>query len=357
MINLKLLVFSLFFFITFHISGQNYTFGLSHIDDPNVKIPRGGSTKGPSVVFDNKESSLDLIYLKKNKIDKDRQAILNLAGEYVVYFDFVELIGFEDDYEPSRPYQSWATEYVEVIENQSNFISLQHILVMYFENEDGSISEPMVVKHWREDWRYQNRNLNVFIGYNKWQKSIIKRKNARGTWSQSVFQVDDSPRYQSYGKWSHEKNISYWISNETSRPLPRREASVRDDYDILKGINTITITPNGWTHEQSNKKFHIAKNIIIAKETGLARYIKIKDFDWDSGRKYFEDTSVFWKEVRNVWDKILKENGNITVFKSVDNKTMVSSMFELANELANQNDLIKLNNEINATLNQFIEIN
>ena len=44
-------------------------------------------------------------------------------------------------------------------------------------------------------------------------------------------------------------------------------------------------------------------------------------------------------------------------FKSVDNKTMVSSMFELANELANQNDLIKLNNEINATLNQFIEIN
>ena len=61
MINLKLLVFSLFFFITFHINGQNYTFGLSHIDDPNAKIPRGGSTKGP-VVIDNKESSLDLIY-------------------------------------------------------------------------------------------------------------------------------------------------------------------------------------------------------------------------------------------------------------------------------------------------------
>ena len=53
MINLKLLVFSLFFFITFHISGQNYTFGLSHIGDPNVKIQKGGSTKGRSVVFDN----------------------------------------------------------------------------------------------------------------------------------------------------------------------------------------------------------------------------------------------------------------------------------------------------------------
>ena len=48
----------------------------------------------------------------------------------------------------------------------------------------------------------------------------------------------------------------------------------------------------------------------------------------------------------------MKENSNITVLKSVDNKTMVSSMFELANELANQNDPIKLNKKINTALYQ-----
>ena len=50
---------------------------------------------------------------------------------YRVYFDFMETMGFVDDYVPAQPYQSWATEYVKVIEDEKDFISLQHITVMY----------------------------------------------------------------------------------------------------------------------------------------------------------------------------------------------------------------------------------
>ena len=76
-----------------------------------------------------------------------------------------------------------------------------------------------------------------------WEKNKISWSKKRETWSQSVYQVDDSPRYQSYGKWVHTENFSSWTSNETWRQLPRREYSVRDDYDVIIGFNTQTITP------------------------------------------------------------------------------------------------------------------
>ena len=38
------------------------------------------------------------------------------------------------------------------------------------------------------------------------------------------------------------------------RPLPRRESSVRDDYDVLIGHNRHTIVPSGWVHEEENYK-------------------------------------------------------------------------------------------------------
>src|SRR3546814_951309 len=50
------------------------------------------------------------------------------------------------------------------------------------------------------------------------------------------------------------RSIATWTSDLTARPLPRREYTKRDDYNVLIGINRHTITPNGWTHEQFNTK-------------------------------------------------------------------------------------------------------
>ena len=50
----------------------------------------------------------------------------------------------------------------------------------------------------------------------------------------------------------HGGGVSTWISDETWRPLPRREFSVRKDYDVLVGTNRHTITAQGWVQENGD---------------------------------------------------------------------------------------------------------
>ena len=69
-----------------------------------------------------------------------------------------------------------------------------------------------------------------------------------------MFQVDDSPRYEALGEWEHYGSYSAWTSDRTARPLPRRETTVRSDYQILEGINRHTLTPTGWVQEEENLK-------------------------------------------------------------------------------------------------------
>ena len=149
-----------------------YIFGWSHLDDPELKVPRGGTTSGPDVNLDKNISP----YWEKlkdnnlNNFEKDRLAILSMQGEYRIFFDFMETMGFVPDYVPKQPYQSWGTEFVVLIEDSKDFISLQHIMVMYFEQDDGSVSKPIVVKHWRQDWKYQDSEINAYVGNNTWKK-------------------------------------------------------------------------------------------------------------------------------------------------------------------------------------------
>ena len=69
-----------------------------------------------------------------------------------------------------------------------------------------------------------------------------------------MYQVDESPRYASVGRWQHTASFSTWLSADTWRPLPRREWSVRDDYHVLLGTNRHTVGPTGWLQEENNLK-------------------------------------------------------------------------------------------------------
>jgi hypothetical protein len=259
-----------------------------------------------------------------------------MQGKYRVYFDFMETMGFVEDYQPKQPYQSWATEFIEVVEEKKDFISLQHIIVMYFKQDDGSISDSVVMKHWRQDWKYEDSVINTFTGNETWVKSKIPWSAKKGTWSQSAYQVDDSPRYQSYGNWIHSENFSSWTSKETWRPLPRREFSIRDDYDVLIGYNIQTITPTGWVHEQNNKKVKLNKNHkVLAKEIGIARYERIKDFDWKVGIDYWNETHTFWRVVREAWNKKLDNSINFKLKKEVNGEILYSKIFMMAEQFSN----------------------
>lgn len=323
---------------------RQYTFSWNFTENSHLK-PRGGQSKGVPVTL-NTSPSQEWLRLQEANIsdfERDRRAILAMAGEYKVSFDFIEVAGFTENYQPKAPYQSWATEKVYVLEDKKDFISLQHVLVMQTVNEDGSINPPMVTKHWRQDWQYQPKQVLVYKGYNAWATTKVKTTEQQGSWSQSVYQVDDSPRYGGVAKWQHFGNFSSWNSPETWRPLPRREYTVRDDYQLLLGNNHHIILPTGWVHEQQNNKVVLDKNAkptdkpVIAREMGFDRYERIKGYDFSLGDTYVNNTEPFWREVRKQWTQLSQVNKPIHLRASPDKDSLFINAFTYAEELNNDN--------------------
>ena len=300
----------------------------------NALKPRGASTRGAPVALDAApaESWMRLRESRIPPLERDRRAILAMAGPYRVSFDFLEVVRFDPALKQDAPYQSWGTEYVFVAEDRADLIALQHILAMRVLQPDGKVSEPMVVRHWRQEWRYQPDALLAYEGMNTWARRALKEKS--GLWTQTVLQVDDSPRYAASGRWQHEGGVSTWISDETWRPLPRREFSVRKDYDVLVGTNRHTITPTGWVQEENNQKMNLREKRYLGREYGVARYDRIKDYDFGAGEKYYKATEPFWAEVRAAWRELEEGRGGFSMRAPADQAQLFLPFFEYAQKLA-----------------------
>ena len=317
-------------------SGHTYTFG--RFNQEGV-TPRGGTTEGGKITLDKRTAkSFKRIKRAKTKKEKDRMAILSQVGEFKVSFEFIETIGFDKGYKLDQPYRSWATEYVFPIKSDDEFISLQHILVMQFKDDKGKLSDPMVVKHWRQDWHYEKSQYPIYMGHMTWKKRQLNPAAIKGTWTQAVYQVDDSPRYFGHGKWKHTPQMSVWRSEPTTRPLPRREFSIRSDYNLMQGVNTVTVLPTGWYHEQNNYKVKVNKKTLrpiktIAKEVGLNSYQRIKSFDFKPGQEYWDKTSIYWAAVRDYWSSILNDKDTIRLKLEKDGKKMFARHFEFAKKI------------------------
>jgi len=322
--------------------GVDYVFAWPFIDTGGM-APRGGTTTGPrpEAVSEPTEAWQQLRAGGLDKMERDRRAIRAMAGAYRVSFDFLETVGFAPDFEPARPYRSWGTEHVYVVTDEPRFVSLQHVLVMIIEQDDGSLSEPMVTKHWRQDWRYEDTDLHEFVSHDTWERSTLSADEAQGRWTQAVFQVDDSPRYESHGEWKHYPTHSVWQGSETRRPLPRREFSVREDYNVLVGSNRHTIGPTGWTHEQDNLKAVTDESgkldpdqPFLAREVGINRYQRIEGFDFSAGDDYWEATAEFWALVRKAWAQRLEAHDRLHLEAEVDGESMMMTLFGMANDIA-----------------------
>lgn len=296
--------------------------------------PRGASTRGAPVVLDNEPSPAWRRLQEPGLVaqERDRRAILAMAGGYRVTFDFLEVVRFDPALKMDAPYQSWGTEHVFVAEDRPDFVALQHILAMRVVLPDGKVSEPMVVRHWRQEWRYEAGRLLAYEGANTWAPREVPADARRGAWVQSVTQVDDSPRYAARGRWEHAGGVSTWQSDETWRPLPRREFSVRKDYDVLAGTNRHTVTPTGWVQEENNVKLASATGRQLAREYGVARYERIRDHDFSEAQRYFERTEPFWAEVRAAWREIGERR--FTLRAQPDQGQLFVPFFEYADELA-----------------------
>jgi hypothetical protein len=305
------------------------------LDEKALK-PRGATTRGAPITLDKEpaEAWRRLNEPGLSALERDRRAILAMAGPYRVSFDFLEVVRYDPSLKQDAPYQSWGTEYVFVAEDRPDFIALQHVLVMKILLENDKPSDPMVVRHWRQEWRYQAPTLLAYEGANTWARRSTDAAARRGAWTQSVLQVDDSPRYAALGRWQHSGGVSTWISAETWRPLPRREFSVRKDYDVLVGTNRHTITPTGWVQEENNQKMVFAERRFLAREYGVARYERIRDYDFEAGRIYYERTEPFWAEVRAAWKDLEEGRLGFTMRAPVDQGQLFLPFFEYAQKLA-----------------------
>ncbi len=307
----------------------------------NQLRPRGGTTRGVPVTPDTEPSAAwrALQAPGLSTQERDRRAILAMAGTYRVTFDFIEVASYG---EAARlaPYQSWGTEKVYVDRDEPGDISLVHILEMRILDKNGQPGEPFVTKHWRQDWRYQPTAMMVYQGHDRWTMRPVPPAERRGAWMQAVYQVDESPRYASVGRWEHNASFSTWLSDDTWRPLPRREWSVRRDYQALVGTNRHTVGPTGWTQEENNLKAVLTPQRhmdptrpYVGREYGMARYERLRDTDFAQADRYFQNTRMFWDRVRDEWAAAFKTQGTITLRGQVDQLNLFMPLFERADQI------------------------
>jgi hypothetical protein len=259
---------------------------------------------------------------------RDRAAIRAMAGSYDVDFDFRETQALTPGYELHGRHRSAATELVILVEDKPQRLSLQHVLVV-----GGG-----VIKHWRQDWAFEDRTLLELRGRGTWARRTLSAEEARCTWSQAVFGVDDSPRYEGYGRFRHSDSEAVWESNETWRPLPRREYSTRSDYDVLVGVNRHRITKAGWEHEQDNVKLVLEPRRTLARERGLNSYLRTQPSATLPATAYWQSTAPFWAEVRAQWDHLLAPLASVTLQLEDGKRNLHEPLFERATASASPPD-------------------
>jgi hypothetical protein len=261
---------------------RQYTFSWQFT--PGDKLtPRGGTSKGPMPTLRAERTEWTTLQSAAIGIEKDRAAILAMAGSFRASFDFVKVLGYAPDYRPSAPYQSWGTERVIVLEQSADKIVLQHVLEMRIKDAEGKVSAPFVTKHWRQDWTSEN--------------------------------------------------YSTWLGDEGARPLPRREWSVRSDYAYLQGSNRHTITPTGWVHEQQNNKVKSFEHpVTLAREFGFNRYEAIEE-DLEHARAYVDRTEPLWAAVRQRWQFLLSHERVLKLKAAPDQGQLFLPLFKAAEQL------------------------
>ena len=262
----------------------------------------------------------------QQKKKQDQKAIKSMCGCFEVAFNFAETFEYSNDstYTPSKIKHDNGLEWVQLVTDTDDKIMLQHLLIV------GPSEQPYIVKHWRQDWEYQNTNLYEFDHDNKWKFVSLPKKEVEGQWSQKVFQVDDSPRYEGTATWVHVDGKSYW-ENTTDAPLPRREYTTRSDYNVTTRTNRQEIVANGWIHDQDNNKVireDGKEDVLLAQEKGHNKYVKVADSKCKAAQEYWASHEAKWQIVRLKWDEIFARNKDLLLEEKVDNKVLFKYLFD-----------------------------
>lgn len=258
----------------------------------------------------------------QSKLEQDRKAILSLAGFYKVTFDYAETFAPDTAYRNHPQYHASGYEWAVIEQESPKKIVIQHLLVT---------GDSSVIKHWREDWVYEEQNVLSFDKSSAWKKTKLSPADTKGRWVQKVFQVDDSPRYESIGTWVHVDGKHLWQS-ECDSPLPRREFTKRSDYNVLRRGNRIYLTDKGWMFEQDNQKIIRDANgdKLLAREKGYEEFSRVDQSKFAFAQNWWKNQQPYWTAVRQVWDEVYAQPGTLQLKGKVDGKLLYERLFDLA---------------------------
>lgn len=262
--------------------------------------------------------------------EADRAEILAMAGNYKVRFDMQETTAWRVGYTPLERKISGGHEVVRVIEDTPNRIMLQHLLVV---EQDG---KSHVIKHWRQDWDYQPTRILTYSDKGKWTWEDVPEKMRGGRWAQTVWQVDDSPRYAGWGQFETQAGVRRWRSGWTWRPLARRDAVRKPVYDRYYSINRHQPTPDGWVHWQDNTKMATVggKPQPVVQESVLNTYTRFDGYDVKAADDYWAKTKDYWAAIRTDWDRVAATKGGIAITEEAETGTVISArLLALADEI------------------------
>jgi len=256
----------------------------------------------------------------------DVQAIKGQCGCQAVTFKYAETFSPNPEYKFKDRKELGGLEWVFVDEETPTKLVLMHLLV---------INDSTVIKHWREDWSYENTALLAYQQGKTWKATLKTKPEVKGQWTQKVFEVDDSPRYEGTATWVHADGRHVW-ENTTDAPLPRREYTTRSDYNVLRRTNRIVVSETGYLHDQDNAK--VLRNDegdqVIAYEKGINDYRRVPAAACQTAQTWWTKNRAFWVNVRTVWNELIAARKVVSLHAKVDDKAIFQALDSLASAYA-----------------------
>lgn len=233
-----------------------------------------------------------------------QDAIRAQQGCYRVTFQYMDTASLHDDYALRPPKKSEAIEWVHLESDSPDRIVLQHVLV----------SGPAMIKHWRQEWVFEETALLHFEGNGTWRHGSITPEAAAGTWTQKVYNVDDGPRYTCAAAWDLDGEHPEWRCASPS-PLPRRDKDIRRDYDILDRVNIHRIEGDSWVHEQRNTRVRLDGDTLVplGEEHGYNTYDRVPDAQCQEAMDWWPGQQQAWYPIQDAWDDLVAANSLVVL--------------------------------------------
>lgn len=277
-----------------------------------------------------------------------KQVIDRLCGCFQVDFKYAETFSPDPAYKyHDREETGGTAELALPIGINDKKIVIQHLLI---------VGPNTVVKHWREEWSYENPVIWKYNGDRTWVKETLSADQVKGKWTQTVWEVADEPRYQGFSQFVNLDGKIIW-QNTTDAPLPRREYSVRNDYNILKRTNRLNITDSGYLHEQDNQKIIRSNGIdrLLVEEKGHNSYKRIDAKECTAAKEYWEKNAGYWGKVRTIWADYIATHDTISLKTKIDGKLLHEYLIDLGKDyISKKISETVIDTKIKAEINRFI---